>query len=516
MSTNTKPKKLGFGKSLILIAAILIVLHWISDGESTAFIKDIFQGETDPGSTSTAAPTTPPQADRLPSVPEALWDHVYLDTRGQGSCDSFTGNVTVLVVFVDDPEVAWTPEETETAKQEIETILERIRLDTAAFGASLDLKADYITGNADTPLVRDTWITWANSVLNTLSLLDTPSTIPTDYESHYQADSVPILFLTNQKGRALARSIISGSLAFEGALIFEDTSSIYHELCHVFGAKDFYFPKEVSTLAETYLPESIMSESSTGSVDSLTAYLMGWTDRLSSEALQFLEQTAYLTAEYLAEQKELDSYTGYVENFPHGNGIYTGYLVDGIRHGQGKHTLDGAVWEGNFVHGSLQGKGTFLSAAGNFYDGEWLDGTFHGQGTHSWADGAKYVGNFDHGTRSGQGTMYYNDGAVYVGQWHDNLRSGQGRLTYASGSYCEGTWVEGTLNGEGVFCWSENEKYVGHFVDGQRNGYGVYYYSDGARYEGQWQDGECHGQGTVYYANGSSKSGTWVHGKFAE
>ena len=97
MSTNVKPKKLGFGKGLILIAAILIVLHWISDGKSTEFIKDIFRDTTDSTGT-TAAPTTPPQAERLPSVPEELWDHVYLDTRGQGSCARFTGNVTVLFV----------------------------------------------------------------------------------------------------------------------------------------------------------------------------------------------------------------------------------------------------------------------------------------------------------------------------------------------------------------------------------------------------------------------------------
>ena len=97
MSTNVKPKKLGFGKGLILIAAILIVLHWVSDGKSTEFIKDIFRDTTDSTGT-TAAPTTPPQAERLPSVPEELWDHVYLDTRGQGSCARFTGNVTVLFV----------------------------------------------------------------------------------------------------------------------------------------------------------------------------------------------------------------------------------------------------------------------------------------------------------------------------------------------------------------------------------------------------------------------------------
>ena len=492
MSTNVKPKKLGFGKGLILIAAILIVLHWVSDGKSTEFIKDIFRDTTDSTGT-TAAPTTPPQADRLPSVPEELWDHVYLDTRGQGSCARFTGNVTVLFVFADDPQTQWTLEEIESTKQEIEPILARIRQDAAAFGATLNLTADYVTGTAEKPLVRDEWFSWATDILQSLSLLDTPSTLPADYRQHYQADAVPILFLTNQDGRSLARSTISGGSTIEGALIYDDPGAIYHELCHVFGAKDFYFPAEVKTLAQLHIPNSIMADSNSGSVDSLTAYLMGWTDNLSNEALLFLNQTAYLTPEYLMAQKLLESHTGYVENHALGDGIYTGYLVDGIRHGQGKYTHDGTVLEGTFVHGSLQG-----------------------QGTHIWADGTKYIGNFENGKRSGQGIMYYNDGAVYQGQWADSKRSGQGRLTYANGTYCEGTWVDGNLNGEGIFVWSENEKYVGHFVDGKRNGYGIYYFPNGARYEGNWVDGERQGQGTVYYADGSSQSGTWVNGELAE
>ena len=48
-----------------------------------------------------------------------------------------------------------------------------------------------------------------------------------------------------------------------------------------------------------------MVNSGTGVIDDLTAYLIGWTDTLSDAALTFLQETAYLTYDYLAEKKEI-------------------------------------------------------------------------------------------------------------------------------------------------------------------------------------------------------------------
>ena len=491
MGTNTKQKKFGFLKGLLWIIAILAVLNMITEGKSTDFLVGLLNGSGSSDNTvQTNAPTQPTE-DRLPSVPEALREHVYLQSRGRGSCAAFSGKVTVLVVFVNDPSARWAEDEIAENKLILDEILERIRQDAAAYGTPLYLKAEYVTATAGMVLDRDDWLTWAKSALNSLTILESSSVIATDYEEHFQANEVPIVFCTNQEGRSLAQSN-SGSSAIEGALIYGDPSEAYHEICHLFGAKDFYFPSEVKDLAETYLPGSIMSDSSSGSVESLTAYLIGWTDELSSEALQFLEATAYLTPEYLAAQKEIDSFTGYIEHYAMGGGTYTGYLVDGIRHGQGSFlTEDGTLLEGTFHNGHL-----------------------HGQGTCTWADGAKYIGNYEDGLRSGQGTMHYDNGSVYTGQWSNGSRNGQGKLTFTDGTYCEGAWVDGNLNGEGVYCWSANEKYVGNFVDGKRHGYGVYYFPSGNRYEGEWVSGERHGKGTMYYANGTTQSGTWDNGEF--
>ena len=170
MGTNTKKKKFGFWKGLLLIIAVLAFLNMVTDGASTDFLTSLFKGpDSSISTTPTEAPTQPTE-DRLPSVPEALRNHVYLQCRGKGACAGFTGDVKMLVIFVSDPEVSWTEERINNARQEIEMAMARIRQDAAAYGASLNLTAEYLTAKAGMPLVRDDWTNWANSALSYLSL----------------------------------------------------------------------------------------------------------------------------------------------------------------------------------------------------------------------------------------------------------------------------------------------------------------------------------------------------------
>lgn len=505
-------KKHGLMKSLILVAVIFFGLHWITDGESTQYILDLLDGSST-STASTQATTSPAQ--RLPGMPESLYKHVYLHSRDNGPCTKFTGNVTMLVIFVDDPEATWTDGLISDMKEEISATVGQISEQAESYGAQVQITTEYLYATSGIPLVRDEWSQWANSALQSVSIDEPHHMLASYLEEKYQSDNVPVVFLTNQSGRAFSNTASGTSLLMESALLYKNTDALFHEVCHIFGAEDFYFPDEVTDLANQYLPDSIMVNSRSGIVDPLTAYLIGWTDELSEDALQFLQETAYLTPEYLSEQKKIDSYTGYAENYAVGTGSYTGYLVNGIRHGQGKYTAeDGSTWEGTYAHGLLQGQVKYNGHNGDRYTGAYVDGERHGQGTYIWADGSKYVGNYQNGVRSGQGTMYYSDGNIYVGQWKNGQRSGQGKLTLTDGKYCEGQWADDTLNGRGTFYWSKNEKYVGHFVDGKRSGYGVYYFPSGNRYEGQWKNGERHGQGTMYYANGTKQSGKWSNGSF--
>ena len=515
MGTNAKQKKFGFWKGLMLIAVILVALNAITDGASTDFLSSLFKS-SDPSADTiqTEAPIQPTE-DRLPSVPEALRNHVYLQSRDQGACASFTGDVKLLVIFVSDPESVWTEARIGQTKQEIETVIARIRQDAATYGSKLDLSAEYLTAKAEAPLIRKEWTDWANSALSYLSLPGMNGNTASVLEERYRVDEVPIIFFTDRNGRSFAHSASGSSNSAESALIYGDIEALYHEVCHIFGAEDFYYPKEVADLAKTYLPNSIMANSSEGVMEEMTAYCIGWTDSLSDNALQFLQKTSHLTNAYLSAQKLLESQTGYVENHPMSGCTYTGYLVDGIRHGQGTAVWDnGSVYTGTWEHGIRHGQGHMTFNNGDVYDGQWQKGIRQGTGTYTWADGSRYVGEFVDSNRQGQGTMYYADGSWYTGQWWGNERNGQGKHTFAEGHTYEGSWKNDYFNGQGVFTWTTGDKYVGDYVDGNRQGYGIYFYPNGGRYEGQWYAGELNGQGTMYYADGTHRTGKWENGNF--
>ena len=104
---------------------------------------------------------------------------------------------------------------------------------------------------------------------------------------------------------------------------------IYDKQEHtLYGARDYYFPAAVSAAAGTYLQDSIMSNGKT--VDSLTAYTVGWTDTLTMGAKGFLDTVAFLTREDLEAAAKAESFTGYGSKFYPNGDEYLGDLeLDG-------------------------------------------------------------------------------------------------------------------------------------------------------------------------------------------
>ncbi len=463
---------------------------------------------------ASALPSTPPSVpavDRLPNMPEDLRNHVYLDMRLWGNCEKLTGHVVVTAIFVNDPNAVWTDGEIGAVQSDLQAAASRIMSDAASYGSGLNLSFQYKTATTNEVIVDGDTGKWMDSALTSLGLPDRTG-INTALETTYGVDAAPVVFITNQPGRAYATSHASKN---EFAILYQDADAFYHELNHIFGAKDFYYPDDVYELLNTHLPNSIMADSSDGVMEDLTAYLIGWTDTPSDKALSFLQATTYLTKEYLSEAHKKENYTGYVTDHTNRNGTYTGYLVKGVRHGQGKWTTaEGAVWEGNWVHGKLEGQGSFRGATGNTYVGGFLQGNFHGQGTYTWAEGGQYTGSYVDGERSGQGTMVYSDGAKYQGQWLDGNRHGEGTIYYTSGASYSGQWINNRSHGQGTYKWSDGSTYTGSFADGKFSGQGTATYANGNSYTGQWEDDKRNGQGTMTYANGSSYTGSWKDGSF--
>ena len=54
---------------------------------------------------------------------------------------------------------------------------------------------------------------------------------------------------------------------------------------------------------------------------------------------------------------------------------------------------------------------------GAVFEGAWKDGLLNGQGKAAYADGSVYEGAFVDGRRQGQGRMRLKDGQEYEGLW---------------------------------------------------------------------------------------------------
>ena len=237
-------------------------------------------------------------------------------------------------------------------------------------------------------------------------------------------------------------------------------------------------------------------------------------------------------------------------------------------HGYGRYAYaNGAVYEGDFDTGSMQGDGVIVYADGARYEGAWLADEAHGQGIRTLANGAQYRGMFAMGkvggareggsTRGqrcsldsctplpphrrqmhGRGTSYQSNGDRFSGAWEDGQRAGDGSLRYANGDVLRCPWAVGTLQGSGTLRCANGDVYDGGFLVDAAHGFGTLTSgspspppssssgssssssssssrSGGAgkeRYEGEWQRGQRHGRGSVFFAGGHRVTGEWAGG----
>ncbi len=474
-----------------------------------------------------------------PNLPSALKNNVYLNARDQGISATFTGKILITTVFVSDKNTDWTKAEMNKIKSGHKTMTDAIYAEAKDWGVDLELTLEYRTASVTQDLATAAHTDWYKSALKSAGLTETAST---DLENDRKVKEAPVLFYLDLTGRAFAVPAQSKVSRTEYAVFYSGDSgaaNYRHEVYHLFGAKDYYYPDAVEALGVKYFPKSVMlSAAADAETDPLTAYLIGWTDTLSADAKTFLQETNWITTDYLKDEHDKETYTGYVKDWKMGKGTYTGYLVDGVQqgqgtmiwedgrkytgqwdygqlHGKGKLTFASGAWyEGAFKKGQLHGTGTYVWTSGNKYEGQWRDGKRQGQGKLTYADGGWYQGQWSNDKSNGQGTMVWASGNKYVGQWKDNQRTGQGKFTYKSGAWYEGAFVNGKFHGTGTYVWADGGKYTGQWKENQRTGTGTMWYTNGDRYEGQWASNKRHGTGTYFFASGTQKAGQWAENKF--
>lgn len=389
-------------------------------------------------------------------------DHLVFQSVNLGSCRELTGDVAIQVVFVDGDEGAWDEKNMAEYKKAMGQAYDqltrwgrdygqevRISLRYAHTAESMDL--DFLDSDA-----------WADHVLNNADLPARGD------DSVYMQECMPIIFLLNEGGRAYACA--NASETYNDYLIcFNNStvSSFSHELLHLYGAVDYYYPLAYQEAAQKYFPQSIMfTTEEHKEFDGLTAYIIGWTDTLDENARAFLEDTRHIRQEDLENAQEETLFTGYATQVKEYY-TYTGEWVMGAWEGNGiLEWTNGARYEGEFSGGLRHGWGVMTLSNGETYIGEYREDRKHGQGVETWADLSVYTGAYEQDMRHGYGTQVWADGTVYRGDWLNGQMTGQGTYLWPDGSYYHGGMVNGGLNGYGIFVDAAGNLYRGNWVNG--------------------------------------------------
>ena len=378
--------------------------------------------------------------DRLPNLDKSYDSHVFLASRGYGDSFSLTGDVVVNIVFVNDPEAQWTDAGRSNVMLQIMSQTIMLKEAAAEYGAELNLNPTYHYVTVDVVYDAENYHEWAEAVLQEMGYTaDNASSLA---KKNRNVKEAPYMFCTPRDGRSFARAVEKDGV-FEYGILYADGAAYAHELSHLFGAEDFYYPEQVKALAEDCFGKSIMLDSADHIFDSLTAYLVGWTDEVSEEALRFLDETAWITKDIRQQQYREETITGSGTR-KLGEHTYTGQLKKGIPHGEGKLELaSGDVYEGQFRQGVFHGYGKYTYAGGNIYEGQFFDGNKQGTGKYSWANGDVYEGEFFEGLLRGTGRYTWADGTYYEGEFENGKFHGQGKQVAPDGRVLTGRWENG-------------------------------------------------------------------------
>ena len=364
-------------------------------------------------------------------------DHLLLYERGLGTCRELTGTVDMVAVFVSLPDAPWDDAAVARMCRTLQSAADTLSQEAAAFGVQLTMVQHVHHAQAASTVSMDDSEDWVEAIFASAPTL--PPRTSDDYHG------CPVVFCLNTAGRAFAQSEYGNTQA-EYAIFFndDDAATVRHELLHLYGACDYYMLQALAEAAEAYYPDSIMLAAvAANSTDSLTAYIIGWTDTLDGQAIRFLEATDHITWEMYLDANEAGTITGW---------------------------------------------GTSLTENGE-YDGMLQDGIFHGWGEMRWNDGSTYAGHWAWGTRTGKGVLTWPDGSSYTGDFVDGQRTGTGVYTWPGGSVYTGGFMDGQRTGKGVLTWADGSSYTGDFLNGLQHGYGIYRGTDGTVMDGQWHEG---------------------------
>ena len=242
------------------------------------------------------------------------------DKLGAADQNKLYGDIYTLCFFIDTQFDEWTEEEVEYYLLELESSQYWLADEAARYGVEVNFINDFfqtVEEIIEVPYVRSN---------NSWQLLD-KTMREMSYDNHQQFldwqqfdlenNKLSVLFFVKDNNRSHARNYRSKK-NLDTAVIYAKSTfgrptthyTISHELMHLFGAWDLYHgesqTREQAELLLEYFPNSIMINTWRNhenlEVDELTAYLIGWTDEIEEEYLNFKPDRAAVAEEKKRER----------------------------------------------------------------------------------------------------------------------------------------------------------------------------------------------------------------------
>ena len=184
-------------------------------------------------------------------------DHLFVNGKKNGDCKELKGNLLLAVIFVDENGNSWSSAEMETAKKEVYESSERLKREAASYGISIEMNHQFLHGSADQGIKKENQDAWVEQALSSVGFQNKDKVIK-NLTSTYSATEAAVLFLVESEGRSFADTVRGNDDGFECVFLYADLGGDYlHELLHVFGARDFYYPDEKGVKRKTILCRKI-------------------------------------------------------------------------------------------------------------------------------------------------------------------------------------------------------------------------------------------------------------------
>lgn len=337
--------------------------------------------------------------------------HFLTRAMNRGNCRKLIGNMVFFLTYVSDLEYTWSEEEIRKASQTCIASIKKMKVAAKEDNVPLRCYVHEQKVSIRCRLSVKNNNEWRREIARNLGASDMES-LHAALQKKFGMQTIVYVFMTGKAGRAYALPVYTNSNDSEGVVLFKNFDSILHEVFHLFGAADYYYPERLAQMAKRYFPDSVMLVGGDRDIDDVTRYLIGWHSQPTQKALDFLRESSVISAQEADEALRRQWVTS---------------------SGKQKIKFLNSEYEGEVKDGLMHGHGILLFHDGTRYEGEFRDGTMHGTGTMTYPSGTRYVGQFRNGTFDGVGRMVYSDGRVYEGEYKEGAMHGQGTLKDKNG-----------------------------------------------------------------------------------